>query len=95
MPATLPIPLGANPDFEAILGDLPERLAPYRRAWVVYEFPGLWDPGNRIQRFFETRWVPSAYYQPLWGRRWVVTYYENPNYRPPVGGHAPEAGQRE
>ncbi len=95
MPATVPIPLGVNPDFESILEDLPERLAPYRRAWVVYEFPGLWDPGNRIQHFFETRWVPSAYYQPLWGRRWVVTYYENPKNRPPGERDAPETGQRE
>lgn len=82
MPPCIGMPIIGEPSFDSAIQSLPERLRSFRRVWVVYEFPGLWDPQSRIKSYFDEKWIPSPVYQPLWGLRWVVTYYDNP--RPPL-----------
>ena len=84
MPASIsiPVPVLGRDRFEAAMDALPGQLAPYRRAWVVYELPRFWDPENRTQTFFEKSWTIGPY-QSLWEKRWVLTYYDNPRLNRP------------
>lgn len=79
MPPTIALlhPVADEEAFRSAMESLPLALAPYHRAWVVYEHPQFWDPTMSVQKFFESQWTPGPY-QPLWERRWVVTYYDRP-----------------
>lgn len=82
MPATVSIPQFVESDFNRTISELPSLVMPFRRACVVYELPGLFDPQKRVQRFFEKNWQAGPYHL-LWGRRWVYRYYDNRAFAPP------------
>jgi hypothetical protein len=79
MPDYITIPVATHPSFSESIKSLPQKVRDYKRAWVLYELPGLWDPEGIVQDYFETQWKPSPQYFPLWGQRWVLTYYDNPD----------------